>query len=53
VPDEKPDIIQEQKIEEALKKLSYESMKLWQEQQEKSKSNPLRSGQDEQTEGIP
>jgi hypothetical protein len=41
----------EQKIDEALTKLSYESLKLWLEKL-RQESNPLRSGDDD-TEGIP
>jgi hypothetical protein len=53
--EEKPHINPDEKIDEALKKLSYESLQLWNEQLQKQKdeSNPLRSGTDEKTEGIP
>jgi hypothetical protein len=51
--EEKPHTDPDEKIQEALKKLSYESLKLWLEQQKKNQSNPLRSGMDEKTEGIP
>jgi hypothetical protein len=53
--EEKPHINPDEKIQEALKKLSYESLHLWQQelQKQKDESNPLRSGMDEKTEGIP
>jgi hypothetical protein len=55
MPNEAHDTTPQEQIEEVLKKLSYESLKLWNEQLQKQKdeSNPLRSGMDEKTEGIP
>jgi hypothetical protein len=55
LPDEAHDTTPQEQIEEVLKNLSYESLKLWQQelQKQKDESNPLRSGTGEKTEGIP
>jgi hypothetical protein len=55
MPNEAQNTTPQVQIEEVLIKLSYESLKLWQQelQKQKDESNPLRSGRDEKTEGIP